>query len=332
MQWPTEPTFWKRLGVTAAVLAAYYLGMNVPLPGIDPGKLAAPGVRRWELASLRNRDRMFLIAICGALVMALLQATGIVSALQDVQGLVAEPGSEFRAVATTSMLAGAALAILFAIVIDRAGLGCGLWLVFLTPAVAELPGKLIAIAYVNGQGDYGSDLILLSAVYTVLGLAGVAGIVLAARAETATVATCIWTPFVATAALTPALFMGGWLATLDSDWAVAFATPGHITWYAAMAVATLTTVWVYTRSYAQAGEPNPVRVAPIAGVLAAILIGAPLLESTLGVVLPFGSAQLIVAATVATTLLIRWEIVRPAPETQIEDAPEISDQSSGPNK
>jgi preprotein translocase subunit SecY len=373
MRWPTDPTFWKRLGITAAVLAAYYLGMNVPMPGIDPGKLAqlaqstdvsaigrlsvvalgvmplinallllevlklaAPGVRQWELASFRNRDRMFVMAICGALVMALLQATGFVSALEEVQGLVAEPGSTFRAVATTSMVAGSALVILFAIVIDRVGLGCGLWLLFLTPAIAELPGKLIAIAYVHGQGDYGSDLILLSAVYTVLGLAGVVGIVLAARAATATVATCVWTPFVATAVLTPALFMGGWLATFNSDWAVAFATPGHITWYLALALAALTTVWLYARSYAQAGEASPVNVAPIAGILAAILVGAPLLETTLNVVLPFGSAVLIVAAAVAATLLVRWGIVSAALELPPEDAPETTeqsaDQSSGANR
>lgn len=348
MQWPRDETFWKRLGVTAAVLGAYYLGTNVPLPGIDAGalkqlaqttdasalarlsvlslgvmplintllllellKLVAPGVRRWELASPRNRDRLSLIVIGVALVMALLQAGGIVTALEDVTGIVAEPGSAFRAVAIATLIAGTALAMLFATVIDRAGLGYGLWLVFLVPAFGELPRTLAGIGVLNGQGQYGSDLIVITAVYSVLAIAGVVSIVLSARASAATVATCIWTPFVATAVLTPALFMSGWLTTLDSDWAVAFATPGHITWYLALAVVVAGTVWLYRRSYASVGEAIPVPLAPIAGTLAAILIGAPMLETSLGVLLPLGSAQLIVAATVAAALLIRWGCVDP---------------------
>jgi preprotein translocase subunit SecY len=325
------------------VLGAYYLGTNVPLPGIDAGalkqltqttdasalsrisifslgvmplintllllevlKLVAPSVRRWEMASPRNRDRMSVIVIGVTLAMALLQAGGVVTALEGVTGLVAEPGSAFRAVAIATLIAGTALAMLFATLIDRSGLGYGLWLVFLVPAFGALPRTLAGIAVLNGQGQYGSDLILLTAIYSVLGIAGVVGIVLSARASAATVATCIWTPFVATAVLTPALFISGWIATLDADWAVAFATPGHITWYLALAAAVAITVWLYRRSYASVGEVIPVPLAPIAGTLAAILIGAPMLETTLGALLPLGSAQLIVAAAVAAALLIRW--------------------------
>jgi preprotein translocase subunit SecY len=359
MQWPTHPMFAKRLGITAAVLGAYCIGTNVPLPGLDTGvlaqlahspdasalsrlsifslgvmplintllllevlKLVAPGFRQWELASFRNRDRLSIIVIGIALVMALLQAGGIVSALEDVTGLVPEGGSTFRAVAIATMIAGTALAMLFATVIDRAGLGCGIWLVFLTPGVAELPRTLAGIAVVNGQGGYGSDLILLTGVYSLLAIAGVVGIVLAARASAATVSTCIWTPFVATAVLTPAMFMAGWLATVDADWAVAFATPGHITWYLALALAVVGTVWLYRRSYAKAGEASAIAAAPIAATLAAILVTAPILETTLGAILPLGSAQLIVAATVAATLLVRWGFVVVGSETPVdEDVP-----------
>lgn len=354
---PAQNTaFWSRLGITLAVLAAYYLGTNVPLPGLDAAqvgdlaqssgiwglkrlsifslgimplinalilleilKLFVPDVRRWEHASPRNRDRLALVAVGLALIMGLIQGAGIASALEDVAGLVVQPGTVFRATCIATLLAGTATAIAFTGLIDRIGVGCGLWLVFLTPALAAMPSTLAQLAVLTAQGRYTSDAILFSGVYSALAIAAVIGIVLAARASRATVETCTWTPFVAGALATMPLIAVGWFATSSIDGAVGLALPGQPLWYAGLTISVVVTVWLYARSFARAGEANPVSPAPVAASLAAILIAGALLESQLGVLLPLRSTELIVVAAVASTLLIRWGFIADQPETAQPD-------------
>lgn len=343
MQGPHDRTFWRRAGITLGVLIAYYVGMHVPLPGLDAKivgqlaqasgsgavgrisvlslgimpllnvlilaeilKLILPRVRQWEMASLRHRDRLNLIVVCCALAMALIQAGGLTSALEDVSGLVIDPGRDFRFVAIFTLIGGAALAITFATIIDRAGLGCGLWLLFLAPALIDLPSTLAGMTLLTWRGDYSADLIVLALAYSAVAVAGVVSIVMAARAAQPTVTTCVWTPLLVNSALVPVLFMATWLGTMDVDEAVNFATSASPFWYLALVLSVWLTVWLYARSFAQAGEASPIPVAPVAGTLAAILVAAPILEAYLGVLLPLGSTQLIVAAAVAATLIMRW--------------------------
>ncbi|MFA5902099.1 MAG: hypothetical protein WC829_23655 [Hyphomicrobium sp.] len=339
----TDATMWKRAGITLAVLGAYYLGSNVPLPGLDTEKLAqlarstgpsalarvsifslgvmpllsalvlleivklfAPGVRLWERASWRHRDRMWLIATGLALAMALVQGAGIALALEDVSGIVHEPGTTFRATTIATLLAGTAVAIAFVGVIDRAGLGSGLWLLFLTPALASLPGTVATLAHLNARGEYTTGAVVLSALYAALSIAAVAGIVLAAKGARATVATCLWTPFVAHALMMVPVLAVGWIATSNVDGAVPFAAIGPFAWYLTLGACVVLATWLCGRSYARAGETSPVAVAPIAASLAAIVIAGAILEHQLGLVLALSSAQLIVAATVAAMILMRW--------------------------
>lgn len=351
-------TFAGRVGVTLAVLAAYYLAGNIPLPGLEPekiaeltrsggvaalarlsifslgimplinalilvevAKLAMPSLRKWEMAGFRNRDRMSLIVVVLALVLAAFQGLGVTTALESFSGLVAEPGAQFRWVSVATLTAGAAVAIGFAGLIDRIGVGSGLWLIFLAPALAALPGMFASIAYATSQGEYGSEALLLSVVYSGLAIAAVASIVLAARAARATVETCVWTPFVAGAFLTVSLLALGLMATFNIDQAVLLFPPGSVLWSLGLVAAVGVTVALYAHSFALAGEVSPVDPVPVAACLAAILVAAPLLQSHFGVVLPLDSTQLIILGAVGTTLLIRWGFVEPGKDSPREDTP-----------
>ncbi len=375
MQQRHEMTFAGRAGVTLLVLGAYYLASNIPVPGLEPAKipeltrsggvialarlsifslgvmplinalilvevakLAMPSLRQWERASFRNADRLSVIVVVLALVLAAFQALGVTTALEMVSGLVAEPGTQFRVVSVATLVAGAAIAIGFAGLIDRIGLGSGLWLIFLAPALAALPSLFATIALANSQGAYASGALLLSVIYSGLAIAAVASIVLAARAARATVETCVWTPFVAGAFITVSLLALGLIATANIDQAVLLFPPGSVLWSLGLVAAVGLTVALYTHSFALAGEVSPVDPVPVAACLAAILVAAPLLETHFGVVLPLESTQLIVLGAVGTTLLIRWGFIEPGKDSPREEAPADEDQhgdedqSSGPNR
>jgi len=336
-----DGNFWQRLGITLAVLAAYGVGMNVLLPGIDTDnlreslraggltfanvsmfalgvmpllnalivleiiKLVAPGVRAWELSAPANSDHIGQIVVSVVLLLTLLQAGGYASALEGAD-LVSQPGASFRFACVATLIGGTALMIAFARFIDGPGLGWGLWLLYLVPSLAELPRILPTLAQVTASGDYAAGSIALAAAFTVLTIGGVASIVLAARGARATVLTCIWTPFIANVVLTPILFASGLLATFNVDGATAFATSGNVVWYLGLVVVVALVVWLCLRSHARVGFSSPIPAAPIAATLAAILVGGTLLETQLNVVLPLAPAPLIVAAAVMTTLLIEW--------------------------
>lgn len=346
--------FWNRLSITAAVLVAYSLGTNVPLPGLDHEKLSAllnapsaigrisiltlgvmpllnarlliegltlvaPGVRTWEAASARNSRRMSLIIASLALLMALLQAAGIASALEDVTGLVIDPGPTFRLTCIATLIAGAAVAMAAVNAIDRIGLGAGLWLLFLVPAILELPRLVAGLALLNANGSYSTQSILLSVVFTLLAVGGIVSLVRAARAAPATVAMCLWTPFLANIIAVWALFAAGWLVTGSIGGAAAFVSPEQPLWYALLAAAVVVCVWLYARSFARIRQESTVSAAPIAATLAAILIAGGMLTTELGVLLPLSATQLIVAATIATTLLIDWGFLKSPIDTNTSE-------------
>lgn len=351
--------FWTRLFATAGVLVAYSLGTNVPLPGLDHDKLpalldapaaiarlsilalgimpllnarllvegltlVAPGVRTWEAASPRNGRRMGFIVASLALLMALLQAAGIASALEDMTGLVVDPGPAFQLTCIATLIAGAAIAMAAADAIDRIGLGSGLWLIFLTPAVLELPRLMAGLALVYVDGTYSTQAVILSVVFTLLAVGGVVRLVWAARAARATVTICLWTPFLASIITMWVLLAAGLMATGNVEVAAAFASPEQPLSYAMLAAFVAVCVWLYARSFARIHQDIAIPAAPIAATLAAILFGAGMLSIGFGVVLPLGSVQLIVAATVITRMILEWRASVPSSQAEADEAAQSS--------
>ncbi|MEO8420111.1 MAG: hypothetical protein ABI457_02855 [Hyphomicrobium sp.] len=336
-----DRAFYRRLAVTAAALAVFRLGTYIPMPGLAPEmvgeifraggaavgrvsllalginpllnalilaellKIVAPSVRAWELAASANRIRVRNVVYGLALLFAILQAGGVSSGLEGVGGLVPEPGAAFRIVSIATLVAGTALVIGLAAVIDRAGLGSGLWLIFLTPTLAELPQNLATIAQLYDMGQYSLGAILRAAAFTAIAVAGIVGIVLAARGAAATSAACVWTPLLSYAVLAWLLIGIGLVITLGSfENAMAMAAPGSPVRYLVLVPVVGLITWLYVRSTRMAGQPNPVPAMPIAGVLAAIALAAELLQSQLQTALPLGSVQVVIATVVATTILL----------------------------
>lgn len=341
-----DGAFYRRLAVTAAALAILRLGSLIPIPGLSPEvvaevvrggdgavsrlslfalgitpllsalilaellKVVAPSVRAWELAAWANRARVRNVVYGLALLFAIVQAGGVSSGLEGVAGLVPEPGTAFGVVSIVTLVAGTALVIGLAAVIDRAGLGSGLWLVFLAPTLAELPQNLATIAQLYDMGQYSLGAILRAAAFTAIAAAGVVSIVLAARGAAATSAACVWTPLLAYAVLAWLLIGIGLVISFGNvEGAMAIAAPGSLVRYVVLPAVFALIAWLYVRSTLMAGQPNPVPAMPIAAGLAAIALAAELLQSQLQTALPLGSVQLVIAAVVATRMLIDWKVL-----------------------
>ena len=336
-----DGAFYRRLAVTAAALAAYRLGCAVPVPGLSPdivGQLVgssglppasvsvcalgvvplitvliltellravAPGVRRWEQASSGNREFAGYAIITLALATAAVQATGLAGGLEGISGLVVEPGGLFRSTTVATMVGGVALVIALASVIERAGIGAGVWVIFLAPTLADLPLNLAAIADAYSGGTYPLSSIVLAGLFTAIAVAGVVGIILAARGNEATAAACVWPLLIAYTLLAWVLFGIGMAVTGDLNQAAAYLAPGSGMRYVALVTIIILTVWFYVRSSRVAGLPSPVPAAPIAAALAAIALAAEVLQSQLQTALPLGAVHVVVAAVVATGILLR---------------------------
>jgi preprotein translocase subunit SecY len=357
-----DGAFYRRLAVTAAALAVYRLGCAVPVPGLSPnmvgellgsnrlppGSLSvcalgvmplvtvlilaellrtiAPGLRRWEQASPGNRELAGYAIVTLALATAAVQATGLAAGLEGFAGLVIEPGGLFRTTTVATMVGGVALLIALASIIDRAGIGYGVLLLFLVPTLVELPLNLALIADAYGSGTYPFSSIVLAGLFTALSVAAIAAILLAARGAEAVTAACIWPLLIAYTLLAWVLVGIGMAVTGGNvDQAIAFMAPGGGVRYVALAAIIILTVWLYIRSNRSAGLECPVPAAPIAVVLAAIALAAEVLQSQLATALPLGAVHLVVAAVVATRILM--SLRSPAGKAAEEAA-----QSSGLNR
>jgi preprotein translocase subunit SecY len=199
--------FLRRVAVTAAALAVYRLGCQIPLPGLDPHTLADvsassglatervsifalgiwplitvmilveiaktlfPSLRRWELAEPRHSARLSGIIIALALAMTAMQAFGYAGALADVATLVEQPGAWFRISCVVTLVAALALLIGLARVIDRDGIGHGVWLLFLASVLSDVPKRVLAIYDLYLQNNYPLWAILLGCAVVVAAVA-----------------------------------------------------------------------------------------------------------------------------------------------------------------
>lgn len=193
---PTRnPDLLRRTGVTLAALAIYRIGCWIPLPGVEVSRLVgqtAPGVlgsaierlsimalgvlpilsalivaevaliawprlRIWAGAD-PGADRLDGWIVWGALLLAAVQANGLAVALEDVGGLVPQPGLTFRAGVVASLVTATAVLIWLASLVGRQGVGSGFWVLLgaaylvsaVHPALVEVmrgaPNGLVALA------------------------------------------------------------------------------------------------------------------------------------------------------------------------------------------
>jgi preprotein translocase subunit SecY len=161
----------RRLLFTVAVLLAYRLGCQIPIPGIDTDFLARlptelkieklslfalgvtpifsvliffelakrimPPLARWEAAEPGHVGRLRQALFITALAMAAFQSYNLASALYGIPGVLDGPGWTFPIVAT--WVAATALLGWLAGQITLHGIGSGFWLLLITPTLINLP-------------------------------------------------------------------------------------------------------------------------------------------------------------------------------------------------
>ena len=183
-----HPDLLRRAGITLAALAVYWVGCWIPLPGIDIAPLtgptpthntalarlstmalgmtpvlsafmllevlmiAFPSFRRWTAEPMR-RQTLNTWATVVALLLAALQAAGIANALEQIPGLVSNPGTSFLAGVIATLVAATALLAWLASVITRYGIGHGFWLLVALPYAGSFVETIVTQASLWGTAS-----------------------------------------------------------------------------------------------------------------------------------------------------------------------------------
>ncbi len=174
----------RRIGITIGALLIFRLGSYIPLPGID-----AQGVRllpvsfgRISILSLSltsylsaaifiqlvslvwrrlsalersgeaGRRRIAWVTLALTLAIAAFQAFGVASAMQNIRGLIAEPGGWFLLSATASMVGGVFFLVWLSELITRHGIGNGIAVILSVAIITSLPAEFVASLELVRQG------------------------------------------------------------------------------------------------------------------------------------------------------------------------------------
>jgi preprotein translocase subunit SecY len=199
----------RRIAITIGALLIFRLGSHIPIAGISSRVQAellssAAMVRisifalsiipyisaaillqlvavAWgrvsalERSGEAGRRKIARVTLILTLLIAGFQAFGVASALQEISGIVAEPGTWFLLSATTTMVGGVFFLVWLSELITRYGIGNGLALILFVGIIVSLPGDLANTLELVRQGAISGGLVLLLAV---LGVALVAFMVL----------------------------------------------------------------------------------------------------------------------------------------------------------
>ncbi len=174
-----------RILFTLGVLLVWRLLHHVPLPGIDaevvqdafsrgtvgmPDRISVlaigltPFLTAWAFGEL-GRGTYGDAAIArfrriATVALALFQAIGVTSALEQVTAAVPEPGLAFRLGAVSSLVAGTMVALWLGEMITRRGLGDGVWLLLAAGYIAGQPRWLSQALYLVQTGEIAANVLL----------------------------------------------------------------------------------------------------------------------------------------------------------------------------
>ncbi|GHD15629.1 hypothetical protein ACFOEZ_16030 [Tianweitania populi] len=295
-----------------SIMALGILPLYTVLVHAELVRVLIPPLARWQAASPRNAGRLDLIIIILALLLSVLQAWGILVALEQSQ-LVRHDSAAFVAVGIASFVASTAVLIWLAKMVQLPGLGSSFWLVLVLPYLAGLPEEIALWFEMAGMGGVPASEFLMIAAYVLLGIAGVvfarSSLLRAAkehRVETSTAsAMLIWPVFLASMAAGYLIIP---IALISED-------PEGLLARIPYAVPVLTTVLIPLFVYAYArstflkrlDETQKQALSPVlfavAGVQIAIFVAGHLLWSTLMLKFSLAGSMLIVATLVMLSLM-----------------------------
>jgi preprotein translocase subunit SecY len=187
----------RRIAITIGALLIFRLGSHLPLTGISThsgllssGTLAAQRVSIFALTLVpylsaaiivqlvsvvwgrlsalersgeAGRRKIARITLVLTLLLASFQAFGIASAMQNISGLVTEPGAWFLLSATASMVGGVFFMVWLSEQITRHGIGNGIALVLSVNILLSLPAEVATAIELLRQGRVSGNLVLFNA-------------------------------------------------------------------------------------------------------------------------------------------------------------------------
>src|ERR1700761_8535708 len=149
----------QRVSIFALTLVPYLsAAIIVQLVSVVWGRLSA-----LERSGEAGRRKIARITLILTLLLASFQAFGIASAMQDISGLVVEPGNWFLLSATASMVGGVFFMVWLSEQITRHGIGNGIALVLSVNILLSLPAEVATAIELLRQGQVSGNLVLFNA-------------------------------------------------------------------------------------------------------------------------------------------------------------------------
>jgi preprotein translocase subunit SecY len=202
----------RRIAFTIGALLVFRLGSHIPIPGMSTqsGLLSSGAINRVSIFALTivpyvsaailvqlvsmvwgrlsaletsgeaGRRKIARITLILTLLLAAFQAFGVASAIQNISGLVAEPGTWFLLSATASMVGGVFFMVWLIEQMTQHGVGNGIALVLSVNILLSLPAEVATAIELLRQGQVSGNLVLFNAVLWV-GLVAVMVLIEGAR-------------------------------------------------------------------------------------------------------------------------------------------------------
>jgi preprotein translocase subunit SecY len=243
------PQFWWKALVTLGAICLYAIGSQIPLPGVnvevfDDGgfrggaqrlslfalgvtpifsvallleffKSIVPPFGRWANA---NGARLRVYLVLGALALAAVQAGGVARAMEDLRGLVDEPGPMFRATIVVTLVGATVVLAWLSERITLSGLGKGLWIFLLAPILLGLPALVAGSYELLRGGDVAAWPIVASLAFLVVASVLLAGFAKDRNhAENGGLPIDVWPALLAIYIADPLMVVIGWLAGSDAE-------------------------------------------------------------------------------------------------------------------
>lgn len=191
---PAHAQWGTNLTLALLVIVVSRIGLQIPLPGIDPGQIGAISIPHWSGTNPLARVSLFALGLTpyiSAWVLVevfrgrqsereverirlwltvgftLFQGWGIATALEQIRvpggWLVLEPGPLFRATAILTLTASTLCLVWLGGQITRLGIANGIWLLYAVEIVAQLPMTLLAIHEMARMGGVTAPHLMLLA-------------------------------------------------------------------------------------------------------------------------------------------------------------------------
>lgn len=346
----TPTVAWRVAGAMAIVVVVYIVGSRIPLPGLDIGqlggqtgysgnaiarvsifalgiiplftvlayaeiaKLAVPPLARWHTASEANANRLNLVTGIVTILMAGLQAYGVMVAL-EISGLVNPDATAFTAVGIACLVGGVVVLMWMAYGIELPNRVSGFWLLLAIPFLSALPADITGWLEMMRIGMYPAQDGLTVILYLVatVALAVYANVLLSRRHgddgtdRVLSPTILLWPPFLAS--MLAGYIVGTFTVFVAADMAMTGQAAGNLIWLVSNAVLIPFFVWVYGRVYTPSGLTEERKrevktiLAIVAAVQFAICVGAEIFYLFRPLPLDLDGKYIIVVVTVMLTLV-----------------------------